>query len=72
MISQELKAQRDQEQRAPEDINRNATCDRLMAQDGVDTDIVPVPIDRDHSCVPQMGGRRRVIAATYFRRQRER
>ena len=75
--SQELKARREllrreRERRAPEDINRDATWDRLMAQDGVDADAVPVPIDRDHGRGPQRGGRRRVLAATSLRRQRER
>ena len=69
--SKELKAQREREQRDLEDINRDATWDRLMAQDGVDTDAVPIPIDRDHGRIPQRGGRRRVIAVTYFCRHRE-
>ena len=43
-----------------------------MTQDGVNADAVPVPIDRYHGRGPQRGGRRRVIAATYLRGQRER
>ena len=42
-----------------------------MAQDGVDTDVVPVPVDRDYVYGPQRGERRRVIAATYLRSQGE-
>ena len=42
-----------------------------MSQDGVDTDTVPVPIDRYHDRGPQRGGRKRVIAATCLCRQRE-
>ena len=41
-----------------------------MAQDGVDTDAVPVPIDRDH--VPRRRIKRCVIAATSLCRQRDR
>ena len=51
--------------RAPENINRDSTWDILMVQDGVDTDAIPLSIDRDHGCGPQNGGRRRVKAATY-------
>ena len=43
-----------------------------MAQDGVDADAIPVPIDRDHGCGPQRGVRIRVIAATNLCRKRER
>ena len=43
-----------------------------MAQDVVDTDAVPVPIDNYHCRAPQREVRRRVIAATSLRRQRER
>ena len=43
-----------------------------MMQDNVDTDSIPVPIDRDHGCGPQRWGRILVIAATYLCIQRER
>ena len=43
-----------------------------MMQDNVDTDSIPVPIDRDHGCGPQRWGRRLVIAATYLCIYRER
>ena len=42
-----------------------------MAQDGVNTDAVPLPIDRDHGRGHQRGGRRRVLEATSLCRQRE-
>ena len=41
-----------------------------MAHDGVDTNSVPVPIDRDHGHGPQRGGG--VLEATSLCRQRER
>ena len=59
---QELKAQRDRERRDPEDINRDATLDRLMVQDDIDTDSAPVLIDRDTGRRPQRWGRRLVIS----------
>ena len=43
-----------------------------MALGGVNTDTVPVPVDRDHSHSPQRGGNRRVIAATSLCSQSER
>ena len=67
-----MKELREREQRAPEDINRDATWDRLMAQDGVDADAFPVHIYRYHCHGPYKGVRRRVILATYLCRQRER
>ena len=67
-----MKARREQEQRSPEDINRDAIWDILMAQYGVDTDGTPIPIDRYHGRGPQIGGRMRVVAATSLCRQRER
>ena len=67
-----MKEQREQEQRAQEDIQRDATWGRLMAQDGVDTDAAPVPIGRDQGRSPQREGRRRVIEATYLHRQKGR
>ena len=51
-------------------MNRDVTRDRLMAQDGVNTDAVLVPIYRDH--VPWRGLVRRVIVATSICRQRDR
>ena len=69
---QELKAQREQKRRAPEDINIDATWDRLMVQNNVDTESVPVPIDSNHVRVPQRWGKRLVIVTTSLRRQRER
>ena len=43
-----------------------------MALDSVNTDAVPVPVDRDHGHSPQRGGSRRVIAATSLCSQSER
>ena len=43
-----------------------------MALDGINTDAVPVPVDRDHGHSPQKGGSRRVIAATSLCSQRKR
>ena len=43
-----------------------------MALDGVNTDAVPISVDRDHGHSPQRGGSRRVIAATSFCSQRKR
>ena len=41
-----------------------------MMQDGVGTEYLTVPINRDHGC--RRGGRRRVIAKTSLYRQRDR
>ena len=60
-ILQELKARIERELRAPEDINIDATWDRLMTQNGVNTDAVTVPIEIDHGHRPQRGIRRHVI-----------
>ena len=43
-----------------------------MALDGINTDAVPVPVDRDHGHSPQKGGSRCVIAATSLCSQRKR
>ena len=43
-----------------------------MSYDGVVTDSVPIPVDRDHGHGPQRGGRRRVIVETSLCRQRDR
>ena len=43
-----------------------------MAQDGVNTDAVPVSIERDHGRFPQKGGMIRVLAAESLRSKRER
>ena len=43
-----------------------------MVQDDVDTDSIPVSIDRDHGRGPQRWGRRLVMAVNYLRRERDR
>ena len=71
MKAQRDKLQRERKQRAPEDINRDTTWDRLMARDGVTTDTVPTLVDRYRGRISQRGGVG-VLATTCLHTQRER
>ena len=48
----------------------DATWNILISQDSIDTEVVPVPIEKYHGRGPQRGVIRRVIEATYLRRKR--
>ena len=67
-----MKERREQERRAPDNVDIDVNWYRLMEYDGIDTEDLPVAIDRDNGHIPQRRERRRMIVATSLYRHRER